>query len=407
MIDHRFPFLLCMKRNTPIILTFLATASFFSLQWLYTHEIRLERLKLELKRQQTTVAGTLSPTTANHNRGSNNSNWCRTPYEYNRGQWVFDDSADLVPPYWSDPDPVWGPLCTKQQQRYRDSGNQSHLLPDYLRYKWQPHDCQLDNQQWDRHAFCKLLEGKTIGVSGDSMSQQFVHSLMGYTRGTVESHEQFLVPSKVWEGKPSYWIKMRVPLCPQNKDGTTLVYQRWDIYQGKEQDRAALTELIQESDYLVLNWGVHYQMWPDMEKATDDFVGLLEELWRPPHKKPERLFWRSTNVAHANCGMATGPLQSLNSSSNTSFTDATQSVIHDKYGAQEILWQDAYIIKPRLLSKLPKATLLQIEETTLQRPDGHRVEGFNGQEDCLHYCEPGPVDHWAELFYHHLVALEI
>jgi GDSL/SGNH-like Acyl-Esterase family found in Pmr5 and Cas1p len=339
---------------------------------------------------------------------TNNKKWCRTPEEYNRGQWVYDNSTDLVPPYQSDPDPVWGPLCSRLQQRYLDSGNQSHLLPDYLRYKWQPHDCQLDNRKWDCHEFCKRLEGKTIGVSGDSMSQQFVHSLMGYTRGTVESHEHFLVPdNKVWEGKPVYWIKIRVPLCPQNKVGTTLVYQRWDMYQGKEQDRAALTELIKESDYLVLNWGVHYQMWPDMEKATDDFVGLLEELWRPPNKMPERLFWRSTNVAHANCGRATGPLQSLSSSSNTSFTDATKSVILDKYNTQEILWQDAYIVKPRLLSKLPKTTLLQIEETTLQRPDGHRVEGFKGQEDCLHYCEPGPVDHWTELFYHHVVALEI
>ena len=420
------------KKSTPIVLLLLATTCLISLQWSYKHEIRLERLERQPGADEdtsthpphstTTTTATTSPTFGN-TKGQEQSTttptkeWCRTPEEYNKGQWVYNNSIDLLPPYHSEPDPVWGPWCTRLQQQYHESGYQSQFLPDFLRYKWQPHDCELANHQWDRAEFCERLKGKTIGVMGDSMSQQFVHSLMGYTRGTIESHDKFLaVPNQVWEGKPDYWIKIRVPLCPQNNNdnnnkngsnGTTLVFQRWDMYQGKEQDRAALTALIEESDYLVLNWGVHYQMWSDMEKATDDFVGLLEELWHPPHKKPERLFWRSTNVAHANCASATSPLTNLQSSSNTSFTDATKSVILEKYNTQEILWQDAYIVKPRILSKLPKTTFLQIEETTLLRPDGHRVEGFKGQEDCLHYCEPGPVDHWTELFYHHVVALGI
>ena len=198
-------------------------------------------------------------------------------------------------------------------------------------------------------------------------------------------------------------MKLRVPLCPDDDHhNVSLVYQRWDKYEGKEQDRAALAELIEESDYLVLNWGVHYQTWSDMEKSTDDFVGVLEKHWILPHKKPERLFWRSTNVAHANCSIATaGPLQDADT------VNKVGSVVHEQYNTQEILLQDEYIVKPRLLSRLPQTTLLRVEETTLKRPDGHRVEGFQGQEDCLHYCEPGPVDHWAELFYHHVVALAI
>ena len=241
----------------------------------------------------------------------------------------------------------------------------------------------------------------TIGVSGDSMSQQFVHSLMGLSRGSVENHENFLVP-KVWEGKPQHWMKLRIPLCPDDgHNNVTLVYQRWDKYEGKEQDRDALTALIEESDYLILNWGVHYQPWAEMESATDDFVRVLEKLWVPPNKKSERLFWRSTNVAHANCSIATGPLHDRGSSINAG------SIVHEQYNTQEILLQDEYIVKPRLLGSLPHTTLLRVEETTIKRPDGHRVEGFQGQEDCLHYCEPGPIDHWAELFYHHVVALEI
>ncbi|CAB9510251.1 Protein trichome birefringence-like [Seminavis robusta] len=391
------------KRSAALTMTFLLAAAILSLRCSYSVEHKQDRElsghdQLPLRRQAPQQnGGDMKPKT-----------WCRTPEEYNRGQWVYNDSSDVTYPYLSGPDPVWGPICTKLQREYLDSGNQSHMLPDFLRYRWQPDDCDLDNQGWDRDQFCRRLNGKTIGVSGDSMSQQFIHSLMGFSHGTIEDHLNYVVPGKFWEGQPDHWLKIRVPLCPDDERyNVTLVYQRWDKYQGQEQDRAALTALIEESDYLVLNWGVHYQAWSDMERATDDFVGLLEKLWRSPHKKPERLMWRSTNVAHARCSSARGPLKEIKSSSNSSFTDETKSVIHEMYSTQEILWQDSYIVKPRLLSKLPQTTLLRIEETTLKRPDGHRVEGYKGQEDCLHYCEPGPVDHWTQLFYHHVVALQI
>jgi len=360
--------------------------------------------------------------------------WCQTADEYSNGRWVYydDDSStssnNVGYPYWSDPDPVWGPRCTQLQQKYQESGENKELLPDFLRYKWHPNsNCEMALQHgrtWDKSRFCQQLAGKTIGVSGDSLSQQFVHSLMGFSRGSVEEHTKFVIPTNWGDDIPGHWVKLRIPLCSSHdsdvigtennnsatSDDVTLIYQRWDKYQGGQKDRAALTELIQESDYLILNWGVHYQTWSDMERATDDLVSVLEAHWRPPHKQPERLFWRSTNVAHASCSMATEPLGMTRNQ-----TDSTRgrngainptSVIHHLYHTEEILMQDEHIVRPRLRAKLPQMTFLRVEESTLQRPDGHRVEGFKGQEDCLHYCEPGPIDHWAELFYHYVVALK-
>ncbi|CAN0531880.1 unnamed protein product, partial [Laminaria digitata] len=36
---------------------------------------------------------------------------------------------------------------------------------------------------------------------------------------------------------------------------------------------------------------------------------------------------------------------------------------------------------------------------TLLRPDLHHGDG-----DCLHYCVPGPVDHWVTLLYNILLV---
>lgn len=43
--------------------------------------------------------------------------------------------------------------------------------------------------------------------------------------------------------------------------------------------------------------------------------------------------------------------------------------------------------------------LLDAYSPTILRPDSHQ-----GGNDCLHYCLPGPVDHWVTLLYNMLLA---
>lgn len=45
--------------------------------------------------------------------------------------------------------------------------------------------------------------------------------------------------------------------------------------------------------------------------------------------------------------------------------------------------------------------LLDVYTPTVLRADSHV-----GGPDCLHYCIPGPVDHWVRLFYNMLAAEE-
>lgn len=106
---------------------------------------------------------------------------------------------------------------------------------------------------------------------------------------------------------PPNYTKLELSLCPERaEDDVTMVFLRWDKYEANSNvSRTALSDIANSSDYLVMNWGAHFQPWPDMVNATQDFVRLLETNWA--HKKAERLFWRSTIAAHANCGQATGP----------------------------------------------------------------------------------------------------
>lgn len=44
---------------------------------------------------------------------------------------------------------------------------------------------------------------------------------------------------------------------------------------------------------------------------------------------------------------------------------------------------------------------IDVYTPTLSRMDSHV-----GGKDCLHYCSPGPVDHWAILLYNILLSSE-
>ena len=307
------------------------------------------------------------------------------------GEWVWDESITTYP-YLSGDDYEWGPRCMEIQNRYLQAG----AVPDFLRYQWKPHTCEI--VPFSKENFCQQMDSQTIGMIGDSMMQQFSHSFMGRFLGHVDGSD-FVYGEPDWYDGVAYYNKMRVPLCADTPYNVTLLFSRWNKYQPTDADRQALIDVAQASDYLILNWGVHYLPWVEMEKATRDFISVLENVWNM--KKSERIFWRSTIVAHDNCQNATAPEKA------STTTDQFDTNKNPAYNTEEILLQDEYIVRPRLLESSLNVTFFRIEKSTMLRRDGHRVIGHKGAEDCLHYCEPGPTDSWVDLFYHLLIALEI
>ena len=338
-------------------------------------------------------------------------------HDYRIGQWVYDESRLAQFPYLGGIDDIWGPYCTKLEQEYLKTG----IIPDYLKYTWKPLNCQV--LTFDKDKFCNVIANQTIGVIGDSISQQFVHSIIGLTRGKLIDDPNFLQP-------PTWNNKQSIPLCvdndneddtgsepsPNKKNTAQVVFLRHNKYVANDTaSHQALQEIVNLSDYLVMNWGVHYQPWNDMEVAVDEFLSVLQQTWTVENRKdPNRLFWRTTIVAHSNCSTAIVPDES---DSLGGFN------IHNnpKYNTDEILLQDVEIVQRKLrdlnssndrssngsasTNSGLNVTILDVTSSTMLRRDGHRVIGHKGTEDCLHYCEPGPIDSWVDLFYHHVITM--
>lgn len=334
-------------------------------------------------------AVTIKPSNLSTDKPPPSKQLCRSEVEYADGQWVVDSSIASYP-YLSDDDYAWGPQCTEIQHMYMSTG----VLPNFLRYRWQPNQCDL--LDFDVHNFCRVFQNKTIGLIGDSMMQQFAHSLMGMMLGKVESGRYLTAD---WN--------LRIPVC----SGSVIIrFVRWNKYQGKEEDRKAMDAIVDTSDYVLMNFGVHYQPWLEMQDATIDLIRHLEtHTWTN-----KRLFWRSTIVAHANCSTAVSPdLPTLHNSTHSyslhSWYNTGESwrlVFAFSYFSlinrfvDEIRLQEQEIVLPLFRASPLQVTLLKVDTSTLLRRDGHRVQGHNGNEDCLHYCEPGPTDNWVRLFYH-------
>lgn len=303
---------------------------------------------------------------------------CQSDEDYFNGAWVFNASISTYP-YLSADDDEWGPQCTDLQRQFLATG----AVPDFLKYTWQPNSCRV--AQFDSEQLCRIIgDNVTVSMIGDSMNQQFAHSLLGRMWHSGDMVNKFDA-SPYDDGE---WGLRDAPLCPGINNAKFHFY-RWNKYEPQTDHRAKVVEAVEKSDYLILNFGVHYMPWLEYETAMKDLIELLEKHVR---RDEQKLFWRSTISSHANCSDIIEP-------------DNELPPMHENYGADEILLQDAEIMRPRLLQSSLDIKILRIELNTLLRRDGHRVIGHNGASDCLHYCEPGPTDSWVDLLFHHLVLM--
>ena len=299
---------------------------------------------------------------------------CQSDHAYNAGAWVYNASITTYP-YSTGDDEDWAPQCTALQREYKATGQ----IPAFLQYTWQPHACTAATL--DRKELCRMLGNRTIGMIGDSINQQFARAILGRMRGYFDDMDEY---------SRNQMDVVQAPLCGEG--GAHFNFHRWNKYEPNDESREKLVEVVNSSDIMIFNFGVHYMPWLEYEAAMVDLIQLLEE-HAAESSKNKKFFWRSTIASHANCSDATAPETSLPS-------------LHADYGADEIILQDSEIAQPRLLQSSLDLSILHVDQTTLLRRDGHRVIGHNGASDCLHYCEPGPIDSWVDLFYHHMVLME-
>ena len=177
---------------------------------------------------------------------------CCSEDDYALGEWVRDETATWA--FRTGPD-TRSSHCEAARRAFAATG----AVPDYLRWRWAPAACD-GAPPLEPAALCAQLDGRAIGVSGDSTMEHFVHSLVGLMTGSVSR----TTLSEATEDQLKYrdWPPIEYELCgaaPGNRS-LRLLWHRLDFYpispKGKWPEK--LDALLERADYLVLNWGAHY-----------------------------------------------------------------------------------------------------------------------------------------------------
>ena len=141
------------------------------------------------------------------------------------------------------------------------------------------------------------------------------------------------------------------------------------------------------SDIIVVNWGVHYTANGVVQQRLSQLTGILN---RSNMRPGRRVFWRATIAAHRVCN---------SSASAPAHKQVSLSRLHH---ANDIVTQDQVINWPQL--RRAGVEVLRVQELSLLRSDGHKVNNMYAKKDRLHYCLPGVPDMWVALLHNRLKA---
>ena len=102
--------------------------------------------------------------------------------QYTIGKWTQNQQipVDFAWLYTAGGD-GWEPHCDDVQSRFLESKHNQTLttaaVPGWLKRVWTQQQCDL--LPFNRDRFCRVLNGQTIGNTGDSTMQQFAHANVG------------------------------------------------------------------------------------------------------------------------------------------------------------------------------------------------------------------------------------
>jgi hypothetical protein len=128
---------------------------------------------------------------------------------------------------------------------------------------------------------------------------------------------------------------------------------------------------VHKYDILILNRGAHYE-------NDTAYLHAVSQLWRLFVNSPKLVFFRSTPHGHVGCEKHETPGEVAN---------ITDMPWH--WGSFE---NQNMLVKPVIEGQ--GMVYLDVAALTRFRSDQHR-----GAWDCLHYCAPGPVDYWLQMFH--------
>ncbi|CAN0925582.1 Xyloglucan O-acetyltransferase 1 [Linum grandiflorum] len=343
--------------------------------------------------------------------------------DYTKGRWVPDKTGPLYN----------GTTCGT----IKDGQNcMSHGRPDmgFLYWRWQPQSCNLP--RFDPNDFLKLYSNRHIAFVGDSMARNQLESLLCMLSSVSSDHE--LVYTNGEDNKfrrwhfgglhnvtvSIYWSPFLVKGVEKSRDGpdhNELYLDQIDERWGKD---------LGEIDLIVLSIG-HWFLHPAVYfEGFDDNVNVLGCHYCPGMNHTEIGFYDVLRKAIRTT------LNSISERRGDGVIDVVMTTFSpshfegewDKFGACsktkpygegekvlegmdgdmrkiEVEEVESFAAKS---GKKVRFEVLDVTELSLMRPDGHPgayMHPFpfaNGvrervQNDCVHWCLPGPVDTWNEI----------
>eukprot|EP00271_Cylindrocystis_brebissonii_P000137 TRINITY_DN10194_c0_g12_i1.p1 TRINITY_DN10194_c0_g12~~TRINITY_DN10194_c0_g12_i1.p1 ORF type:complete len:789 (+),score=38.59 TRINITY_DN10194_c0_g12_i1:972-3338(+) len=324
-----------------------------------------------------------------------------------RGKWVYNDEPRAIP--W----PI-APLrlCDVKYAKqgegrlaYHDAdvaardGEPEWKVRDAILWEWRTKEtCPLE--RFTHESFCRLLGPKRrILIAGDSLNRNFYETLVNnLVMGTYPLGKRHLPFHDEPIGEFDLGTKIgacrKATLCEDvlgADEGVVLHYC--------QSNRLALTRVPIEGhvpwalklntwnpSIVILNTGAHYRADEILDKNVRDTLYYVRK------RLPNALIvWRNTVPGHINCTQYPAPLKKRQD----------PKTLPKDWGWGEFKRQNEMV---EVWVKKIGAVYLNVEPSTALRADGHL--GDTGSfVDCLHFCQPGPLDNWVVLLYNALKQL--
>ncbi|KAG5041307.1 hypothetical protein JHK85_013783 [Glycine max] len=333
---------------------------------------------------------------------------------YAKGKWVADSRR-----------PLYSGFSCKQWLSTMWSCRMTQR-PDFSfeGYRWQPENC--DMQEFDRSAFLRKMQDKTIAFIGDSLGRQQFQSLMCMATGGEESPE---VQNVGWEYG---LVKPRGAIRPDGwayrfpKTNTTILYywsaslcdlqpfnitdKQTNVSMHLDRPPAFMRRFLHRFDVLVLNTGHHWNRgklnanrWvmhvngkPNEDKKIAEIANAKNltiysvarwlDLQLVSHPRL-KAFFRTISPRH----FFNGDWNTGGSCDNTIPLTNGSEIMQE--GSSDPTIEDAL--------KGTKIKILDITALSQLRDEAHMsrytVRGTLNSSDCLHWCLPGIPDTWNEL----------
>ena len=292
-------------------------------------------------------------------------------------------------------------------------------------YDWEPSDCLLQPVQ--RDTACAALSGRQVVFVGDSTTAQFFTSTIMLLEGSSGFGVDFKSGGNDIRMHPTVMTDITASAC---NDTVRLNFVRNDLLtwgNSGHEDTATrkcnkklklnpfVARASMHADFLVLGTGLHVPA--SLPRVRSGTPQAARDTFFAQSMNHTLSRLTATRLAHgfsAKSVVLVGPGIPVPGCSRY----VRPIPLVDAVGAARELsawsddWHELYRINEvaRWVASEVGTGFIDVAPLSAQRPDAAmarhvgNVMPEGGSEDCVHYCQPGPVDTWVQLWYNYVLA---